>query len=354
LQAEALLGVVPDVSVIVPTWNGERTVRDCLTSVLAALDGLRGELIVVDSGTDGTAELVRREFPAVRLIRSEERLTAGAARNRGIEASRGRLVCFTDQDCVVPPDWVQRLSRIIADGSLDGAGGSVAIRNVWSASGCALYFLEFLNQFPTRARPERNPLFLVGCNSIYRRDVLERVRFPDLTISEDVLFAHELYGAGYVTEYHPEVPVLHENRRGWKTFFAYNRKMGEAAAAYHAILRMDWAMPFLHAPILSFAAPLAVLPSIGLELLRWRRDYFWRFMLLLPMCLLGNLVWATGFRRRALALQSRLREEGGSAARSCTGERVRSGGAAPRRHAQSEVAFFPDGSGEGKAGPRSS
>jgi glycosyltransferase involved in cell wall biosynthesis len=293
-----------DVSVVVPAYNGASTITACLASVLRSLEGWRGELIVVDSGTDGTAELVRREFPGVRLIRSQTRLSAGLARNRGIAAARGRLICFTDQDCVVPADWIGRLAAVLEDESLAGVGGSVGIRNRNSPSGCALYFLEFLNHFPGRRAPLRNPLFLVGCNSMYRREVLQRVRFPDQTLGEDVLFAHALVAAGYATEQHAQIEVLHENRSGWRTFFDYNRRMGETSAAYHAVLRLDWALPFLRVPILAFAAPLAVLPSIGFDLLRAPPGYLRRFLLLLPLCLLGNLMWAAGFRRQALRLRS--------------------------------------------------
>jgi hypothetical protein len=69
------------------------------------------------------------------------------------------------------------------------------------------------------------------------------------------------------------------------------------------VLRLPWAVPFLTHPMLAFAAPAVVLPCIARDLLRSRWSYLWRFLLLLPMCLAGNLVWAAGFRRQALALR---------------------------------------------------
>jgi GT2 family glycosyltransferase len=291
-----------DVSVIVPTYNGAVTIVACLRSIERALEGRSGEIIVVDSSTDDTAEVVAREFPGVRLIRSADRLTAGGARNRGLEEAAGRLIGFTDQDCEVPADWIDRLAALLEKEGAAGAGGSVGIANLGSASGNALYFLEFLNHFPGERPVQRDPLFLVGCNALYRRAALEQVRFPDQTLGEDVLFAQALYAEGHALVFDPSIEVAHHNRRGWKTFFCYNLKIGEAAASYHAALGLTWAKPFLRQPVLAFAAPGIVLPAIAIDLLRSRWRYFWRFLLLLPMCLLGNLTWAWGFRRQALVL----------------------------------------------------
>src|SRR5215813_1378166 len=97
------LGGRVDVSVVIPVYHGEKTIKNCLESIKRATRSHRREIIVVDSsGSDATAEIVRRHFPEIALIRSPQRLSAGAARNRGASASSGRLVFFTDQDCIVP------------------------------------------------------------------------------------------------------------------------------------------------------------------------------------------------------------------------------------------------------------
>ena len=78
---------------------------------------------MVESSGDATAEIVRRRFPDVVLICSETRLSAGGARNRGAAAAGGPLVFFTDQDCIVPVDWIDRLGRHLDDPSVGAAGG---------------------------------------------------------------------------------------------------------------------------------------------------------------------------------------------------------------------------------------
>ncbi len=288
-----------DLSVVVPTYNGERTIADCLESVQRAVRHHRAEVIVVDSSTDATPDVVRRRFPGLTLVRSEERLSAGEARNRGVALARGRLIFFTDQDCVVPADWIARFEEHLRDPTVDGAGGAVGIRNISSASGCALYFLEFLYHFPAGGPPQRDTRFLIGCNAAYRASVVQAVHFPDQTLAEDVLFWHQLRQRGFHTVHDPRIEVVHQNKEGWRIFFAYNHRMGRAAAAYHTTLGLPWATPFLRHPALAFVAPLAILPSIVVKLVRSRPAYLWRFILLAPMCFLGNLYWACGFFEQA-------------------------------------------------------
>ena len=98
----------PFVSVIIPVLNGERTIGDCVTSLLRMdYPQERREILVVDNGsTDRTAEIVK-SFP-VRYLR-EERRGVSHARNRGIEASQGDILAFTDADCVVTASWLREL-----------------------------------------------------------------------------------------------------------------------------------------------------------------------------------------------------------------------------------------------------
>ena len=293
-----------DISVVIPAYFGSATIADCLGSVTRALHGHRAEIIVVESSGDATREIVRQQFPDVTVIASERQLSAGAARNRGAEAAGAPLVFFTDQDCIVPQDWIAKLEQHLNDPSVGAAGGAVGIRNPSELGGCAVYFLEFLYHFPGNKPPRRDENFLVGCNSAYRKSALQVVQFPDQTLGEDVLFSHALRTHGYGVVYDSRIEVLHTNRQGWKEFFDYNRKMGRSAAIYHDAIQLWWIKPFFQAPILAYLAPLAILPSIGFDLLRSRWSYFLRFLMLSPMCLLGNLVWAHAFRRQVIEMRT--------------------------------------------------
>lgn len=292
-----------DVTIIIPAYQGAGTIASCLVSVLQATGSRNCQIVVVESSGDEAGTLVARDFPNVHLIRSAERLSAGAARNRGVAEARGRLVFFVDQDCLVPPDWIDRLSPHLDDPAVGAAGGSLGVANPSNLSGIAVFFLEFFRHVRRRAKSYRTDGFLLGCNSVYRADVLRRVAFPDQTLGEDVLFTHAVREAGFNVVYDPTVEVLHHNRTGWGEFFRYNRAMGHAAARLHARLDNAWVRPFLRHPPLVLVSPLAILPLIAWYLARSRYWYLPTFILLLPICLLGNLAWADSFRRRAADLR---------------------------------------------------
>jgi glycosyltransferase involved in cell wall biosynthesis len=97
----------PDISVVIPVFNGQRFLAPTLHAVLAQ-QGVALELIVVDDGsTDGSPATVRRVAPQARLI---EQRNAGvcAARNRGLAEARGRAVIFLDQDDIWHPLMLAR------------------------------------------------------------------------------------------------------------------------------------------------------------------------------------------------------------------------------------------------------
>ena len=296
-----------DISVVIPAYHGAATIAACLASVQRATEGRRAEIIVVDSSGDLLSEIVREQFPDVRLVLSSTRLSAGAARNRGVAIARGRIVFFVDQDCMVPHDWIAALEQHFADPTIGGVGGSLGIVNPECLTGSGVYFLEFFRHFPHDGAPQRNQNFLLGCNSAYRADALRDAAFPNQTLGEDVLLSHGMRQRGFDLVYDPRVEVLHRNREGRQEFFRYNAKMGTASAEYQSAIRRRRSRLFLRFPLLIFLTPAVVLPVVFVRLLRGSksRTYLPTFLLLLPFCLAGNWVWAAAFRREVLASRRR-------------------------------------------------
>lgn len=296
---------LPDgsVSVVIPVYRGGKTIGACLESLAGQTAVGKLEVVVVESAGDGTADMIARDFPWVTVVREPNRLSVGAARNRGAALARGEYILFIDQDCKAPSDWASRLVRHVREAGVDAVGGSIGIADPGNLSGAAVYFIEFLHHFPRPGPPDGAPPFLLGCNAGYRAEVLRGVRFPDRTLAEDVLFTERVRAAGFGVMYDPEITVLHHNRTGWGEFFAYARKMGRASAEYHSALDRPWARPFLRWPVLVLPASLAVSPLIGWRLLRAPWRYLGLFVLVAPACVLGNVAWAVAFRRRALQMR---------------------------------------------------
>jgi GT2 family glycosyltransferase len=100
---------LPSVSLIIASHTGRRDLQRCLPSVLAD-DYPDLQVIVVDNAsTDGTVELVEREYPSIEVIRNESNLGFGRANNLGARHASGEYLAFLNQDAVVRPGWLDRL-----------------------------------------------------------------------------------------------------------------------------------------------------------------------------------------------------------------------------------------------------
>ena len=79
----------PELSVIIASYNARRTIEMCLNSLRLQKSPRTFEVILVDSSTDGTGDVVRQGYPEVRLITSTARLYCGSARNEGLKICPG-------------------------------------------------------------------------------------------------------------------------------------------------------------------------------------------------------------------------------------------------------------------------
>jgi N-acetylglucosaminyl-diphospho-decaprenol L-rhamnosyltransferase len=96
---------VTDVSVIVVNWNVRDLLRQCLASVRDGAGSLDVETIVVDNAsTDGSADMVRMEFPEVTLVANDHNPGFAAANNQGLGMARGRYVFLLNPDAQVMND----------------------------------------------------------------------------------------------------------------------------------------------------------------------------------------------------------------------------------------------------------
>lgn len=111
------------VSVIIPTYNTGRFIRDTLDSVVA-LEGGDVEIVVVDDGSsDGTAD-VAASYPGV-IVHRQQNAGDSAARKKGLELASGDFVMFLDHDDVLHPQAaLVHLEEIEADPTLDMVFGS--------------------------------------------------------------------------------------------------------------------------------------------------------------------------------------------------------------------------------------
>lgn len=101
-----------DLSIIIISFNTKKLTEDCLTSTIRSLKEakLSWEIIVVDNvSTDGTRDMLKKKFPAVRTILNAENVGFGRGNNQGIKAAKGEYILLLNSDTVVLNNAIGKL-----------------------------------------------------------------------------------------------------------------------------------------------------------------------------------------------------------------------------------------------------
>ena len=256
------------ISVVVITYNEEKNIRDCLDSlVLQDYPDGRYEIVVVDSSTDSTPDIVA-SYEKVRLLRAPKGFSA--QKNAGLEATRFDVIAFTDADCVVPPDWLRVIHTAFQDPRVAAIGGNAypppdtSRFGRWSScvghpAGGAIGFDANVTRGPEGIS------FVAGCNSSFRKKaLLDAGGFDPNFIDggEDVDLSRRLRKKGYCLDYIPELTVFHKPRPDLLSYLRWNVAVG---VTKYNLKRPSLATILLIPGILLCLALLLIIPPVLLK-----------------------------------------------------------------------------------------
>lgn len=129
------------VSIVVTNWNGQSLLKECIPSVIEAVefDGGRHEIIVVDDGsTDNSVSFVKSNYPQVRVIELKKNCGFGVASNTGVAGSSHSVIILLNNDVVVKKDFIQPLIKPFKDNEIFAVGPKVLWKD--STNKEAVYF----------------------------------------------------------------------------------------------------------------------------------------------------------------------------------------------------------------------
>jgi GT2 family glycosyltransferase len=101
--------MIPKASVIIVTYNHKDHIVPCIESVMK--QDYPVEIVVVDNGSDSTAELVERNYPSVRVMKTDKNLGYAGGNNLGIERSNGEYIIILNPDTIVEKTWLKELIK---------------------------------------------------------------------------------------------------------------------------------------------------------------------------------------------------------------------------------------------------
>ena len=293
------------VSIIIPSYNSEKTIARCLLSLKTQTYEGEYEIIVVDSSNDRTPEIVTDRFPEVEFYHFEQKTDPGTARNFGVSKSHGEIVCFIDSDCEAASDWLDQLISIHRSYAYEAVGGSVENGNEPDAevawAGYLAEFREFLPEYPAR---EVN--HIPTCNISYKRSVFERIGFFDHRFypQEDLEFNYRLRQAGGKIFFIPSAKIFHHHRTDFKSFVQHQKRVGRVTSQVLRLLPLEGAEIARNRWLSLFAAPL--LPFVKwwrtIQIFRkWRKELLIKHPLAAGIFFVGLIPWAWGFLQGAWA-----------------------------------------------------
>ncbi len=229
-------------SIIIVSYNTRDYLRDCLRSLIA--QDVEMEVVVVDNGSrDGSAVLVRDEFPRVRLIETGANLGFARANNLGMEEARGESVLLLNSDTVVKLGALKALAQFL-DTHPDAAAVGPRLLNADGSRQLACY------RFPSPGRAFRDQLFLtallanhprwgdyrrwahdsvravdfvIGAALLVRRAAIDQIGLLDegfFMYAEETDWCYRMHQAGWKVYFTPEAEVVHYGGGSGKTLAA--------------------------------------------------------------------------------------------------------------------------------------
>jgi GT2 family glycosyltransferase len=251
-------------SVIICTYNRahslKRTLRSLATQTLGAE---RFEVLIVDDGSaDETANVcakMSKEVPNLKYLATGKNIGLGSAGNLGIGSARGDFVLFTDDDCIVQRDWVERMAASLAQEAV--VAGAIA-----SPVSDYVRLCHNISQFyPFMSDRKAGPVdFLAGANMGCRRTVLEKLQGFEKgrRLASDTEFALRARQSGYRIYFTPDAIVTHcPERISLSLMFRYASQHASHTILLRDQYRLLLGTPFvLRSPaFLLLSAPLIAL-----------------------------------------------------------------------------------------------
>lgn len=230
----------PLFSIVVPTLNRPDQLATLLRSVARCrYPRDHFEVILVDDGSDEPIDTVIAPFRAELDVTVLRQPNAGPAnaRQSGADVARGRYLAFTDDDCVLAPDWLEVLERACAAASGCAIGGrtvNALPENPYSSASQLLtgYLYAHYNRDPADARS------FATNNLVFPAHLFRKIGGLDRAWSiqggEDRDLCRRWVEQGHRMVYRPDLVVLHAHHLGFKSFLRQHVNYGRGAFRFRS------------------------------------------------------------------------------------------------------------------------
>lgn len=223
-------------SIIIPNFNTKRLLHECLKSIYLQTKKIKFEVIVVDNASsDGSPQMIKKNFPQVKLIVNSKNLGYAKANNQGIKIAKGKYILFLNSDTIILDKAIEKCLKFMQkrkdidilgcqllneDKSLQPSGGFFPqLRQIF-------YMMVFIDDLPFINRllkpyqqrridfyqKVRQLDWATGAFLLVKREVINKIGGFDPTFfmySEEVDFCFRAKKAGFNIWFYPKAKVIH-------------------------------------------------------------------------------------------------------------------------------------------------
>ena len=246
-------------SVIILNYNVRYFLEQCVLSVQKALEGIDGEIIVIDNASsDDSCEMMKTKFPHIKLIENEANLGFPKGNNIGVAQAKGEYICILNPDTVVAEDTFFKILNsqlptrnsqlgIIGCKLIDGAGNFlpeskrgvptpwVAFTKIFGLYKISNYFGKYYAQHLSENESGKVDI-LVGAFMVMKRKLyLEVGGFDEncFMYSDDIDLSYLVLKAGKSNYYFHETSVIHYKGESTVRDGTYMKRFREAMQFFY-------------------------------------------------------------------------------------------------------------------------
>ena len=246
-------------SVIILNYNVRYFLEQCVLSVQKALEGIDGEIIVIDNASsDDSCEMMKIKFPHIKLIENNENLGFPKGNNIGVAQAKGEYICILNPDTVVSEDTFSKVlnSQLVTHNSqlgiigcklIDGAGNFlpeskrgvptpwVAFTKIFGLYKISNYFGKYYAQHLSENESGKVDI-LVGAFMVMKRELyLEIGGFDEncFMYSDDIDLSYLVLKSGKSNYYFHETAVIHYKGESTVRDGTYMKRFREAMQFFY-------------------------------------------------------------------------------------------------------------------------
>lgn len=224
-----------DVSIIIVSWNTKELLRDCLNSIFREVKCIEFDVVVVDNAScDGSADMVRRDFPQVHLISNSENRGFAVANNQAMAEAKGRYILLLNSDTIVLGNCIAQTISFADDNPAAAVVGCRVLNHDRTLQATCFVFPSLLNMllsgsylyklFPRSRLWGREQMtwwdrddvrevdVVTGCFMLVRRDAINQVGLMDerfFMYCEETDWCYRFKEAGWKILFTPDAEIIH-------------------------------------------------------------------------------------------------------------------------------------------------